>query len=91
MADSFVPKVPDWMDARTLAEHLVPLLEYYDVKWRGHGFIYVNHESYNIVTAQQILADLSTDLGVSVHEVHSRLIALGWLNDVRYIVVNEQN
>lgn len=87
MADSSAPKVPNWMEARTLAEHLVPLLEHYDVKWRGHGFVYVNHENYNIVTAHQILADLSTDLGVSVPQVRSRLVALGWLNDVRYIVL----
>lgn len=88
MVDSFVPKVLNWMDAKILAEHLAPLLERYDVKWRGHGFIYVNHESYNIVTAHQILADLSANLGVSIHQVRSRLVALGWLNDVRYAVLN---
>lgn len=76
-----------WMVAETLAGHLLPLLEHYDVKWRGHGVIYVNHEYYNIDTAQRILADLSQTLGVPAHLIRSRLIDLGLLNDVRTAVV----
>jgi hypothetical protein len=83
MGDSNGAKVAEWMTAETLAEHLVPLLEHYDVKWRGHGLIYVDHEQYNIVTAQRILADLSACLGVSIELVRSRLIELGWLTDAR--------
>lgn len=35
---------------QTLEAHLKPVLERYDVKWRGHGVIYVDYEHYNIQT-----------------------------------------
>ncbi|MFV3330937.1 hypothetical protein ACNFIA_08400 [Pseudomonas sp. NY15437] len=86
MSDSNEAKIANWMEKETLAEHLEPLLERYDVKYRGHGVIYVDHEQYNIVTIQQILADLSSYLGVSKELIRSRLIELGWLIDVRRVL-----
>jgi hypothetical protein len=83
MGDSNSVKAVQWMVAETLAEHLEPLLERYDVKWRGHGVIYVDHEHYNIYTAHRILVDLSDNLGVPIQLVRFRLVELGWLNDVR--------
>lgn len=83
MSDSNGPKGAEWMAAETLAEQLLPLLDRYDIKWRGHGLIYVDHEQYNIATAHRVLADLSSRLGVSHHLVRSRLIELGWFNDAR--------
>jgi hypothetical protein len=83
MSDSNGAEISQWMLKDTLAEHLEPLLARYDVKWRGHGVIYVNHEQYNISTAHRILADLSASLGAPIHLVRSRLVELGWLNDVR--------
>ncbi|HBO4336422.1 hypothetical protein ACQYZX_24205 [Pseudomonas aeruginosa] len=86
MSDSNEAKIANWMEKETLAEHLEPLLERYDVKYRGHGIIYVDHEQYNIVTIQQILADLSSYLGVSKELIRSRLIELGWLIDARRVL-----
>lgn len=86
MSDSNEAKVANWMEKETLAEHLEPLRERYDVKYRGHGIIYIDHEQYNIVTAQKILADLSSYLGVSKELIRSRLIELGWLIDVRSVL-----
>lgn len=83
MSDSNGAKAAQWMAAETLEEHLEPLLKHYDVKWRGHGRIYVDHEQYNIVPAHRILTDLSARLGVPIQRVHSRLVELGWLIDVR--------
>lgn len=83
MSDSNGVKVAQWMVAETLAEHLEPLLKRHDVKWRGHGVIYVDHQQYNIYTAHQVLVDLSISLGAPVQLVRSRLVELGWLNDVR--------
>jgi len=68
---------------QTLEAHLKPVLERYDVKWRGHGVIYVDYEHYNIQTLSLILNDLSRDLGVSAQVISSRLVELGLLNDVR--------
>lgn len=83
-----------WMAAHTLAEHLAPLLEEFDVKWRGHGVIYVDHEPYNIDTFNRILAGLSASLGVPTLKLQSRLLELGWVNDVRSLrpagVTNER-
>ena len=86
MDDSGGAKVVQWMVAETLAEHLEPLLKRHDVKWRGHGVIYIDHEHYNIYTAHQVLVDLSMSLGVPIQLVRSRLVELGWLNDVRNAV-----
>lgn len=83
MSDSSGAEISQWMVMERLAEHLMPLLAHYDVKWRGHGVIYVDHEQYNIITAHRILADLSASLGVPIQLVRSRLVDLGWLNDVR--------
>lgn len=83
MSDSSGAEISQWMVKETLAEHLTPLLALYDVKWRGHGVIYVDHEQYNIITAHRILADLSASLGVPIQLVRSRLVDLGWFNDVR--------
>ncbi|MBS7473938.1 hypothetical protein [Pseudomonas syringae] len=76
-------EVEPWMVLETLAEHLAPLLEQYDVKDRGHGIIYVDHQYYNIETSQRILVSLSASLGVPVQRVRSRLINVGWLKDIR--------
>ncbi|MFP3515028.1 hypothetical protein SB766_02290 [Pseudomonas sp. SIMBA_077] len=71
------------IDPQALAQHLWPLLERYDVKNRGYGLIYVDHEYYNIDTANKILMGLSASLDVPVALVRARLLDLGWLNDVR--------
>jgi len=71
------------MAAETLAEELWPLLQHYDVKWRGHGLIYVDDQHYNITSAHRVLADLSDRLDVPAYLIRSRLIELGWFNDVR--------
>ncbi|VVP43999.1 hypothetical protein PS862_05036 [Pseudomonas fluorescens] len=86
MSDSNGEEISYWMAKETLAEHLAPLLVHYDVKWRGHGVIYVDHEQYNIDTAHRVLADLSASLGVPIPLVRSRLVDLGWFNDVRSIL-----
>ncbi|MBI6750380.1 hypothetical protein [Pseudomonas syringae] len=83
MSDSSGAEISQWMVKETLAEHLAPLLARYDVKWRGHGVIYVDHEQYNIKTAHCILAELSASLDVPIQLVRSRLVDLGWFNDVR--------
>lgn len=83
MCDSGGAAVGQWMEVETLAEYLMPLLALYDVKWRGHGVIYVDHEQYNIITAHMILTDLSVSLGVPIQLIRSRLVDLGWFNDVR--------
>lgn len=74
----------EWMEAEVLAEHLKPLLEKHDLKWRGHGYIYVDHQPVNIATVKILLAELSKKLGVPSQHIRSRLIKLRWLNDVRY-------
>lgn len=86
MSNPYEVKVAKWMEKETLAEQLEPLCERYDVKYRGHGIIYVDHEQYNILTAQKILADLSACLGVSKELIRCRLIELGWLIDVRSVL-----
>lgn len=86
MNDSSGAEISQWMVKETLAEHLAPLLERYDVKWRGYGVIYVDHEHYNINTAHRILVDLSASLGAPIQLVRSRLVELGWLNDVRSVL-----
>lgn len=83
MCDSGGATVGQWMEVEILAEHLTPLLALHDVKWRGHGVIYVDHEQYSIITAHRILVDLSASLGAPIQLVRSRLVDLGWLNDVR--------
>lgn len=80
-----------WRKKETLADHLEPLLKRYDVKYRGHGIIYVDHELYNIVTTQKILTDLSTSLGVPKESIRSRLVELGWLIDVRGTAFSQAN
>ncbi|MBA1200924.1 hypothetical protein G7009_03895 [Pseudomonas capeferrum] len=67
----------------TLARHLLPLLEVYDVKWHGHGVIYVNDEPYNIETSVRIVADLSKCLGLPADVVRRRLIEARLLKDAR--------
>lgn len=91
MSDPGETKVAKWMEKETLAGHLEPLLARYDVKNRGHGIIYVDHEQYNTETAQKILADLSACLGVPKELIRSRLIALDWLNDVRSVLPVEDS
>jgi hypothetical protein len=76
-------KVDQWNEEDVLDRHLTPLLKHYDVKWRGHGRLYVDYQSHNIETAQRIVTDLSLALGVSTSEIGSRLRQLKWLNDVR--------
>ncbi len=86
MAETGQGKIVNWMQPQTLAEHLIPLLAEYDVKWRGHGVIYVNHEPYNVNTAHKIITDLSVKFGVSAHLIRARLIELELLNDVRHFL-----
>lgn len=83
MGDSNGEKFVQWMVAETLAEHLEPILKHHDVKWRGYGVIYIDHQHYNIYTAHQVLVDLSISIGAPIQLVRSRLVELGWLNDVR--------
>lgn len=85
MGDASEEKVAQlqWMAAEALADHLAPLLKHHDVKWRGHGIIYIDHQHDNICTAHQLLVDLSVSLGAPISLVRSRLVELGWLNDVR--------
>lgn len=83
MSDASEGQVAAWKVRETLARQLAPLLELYDVKWRGHGVIYVDHEDYNIHTAYRIVADLSSRLNVPIDQVRARLVEFGWLNDVR--------
>jgi hypothetical protein len=71
------------LNRRMLAEHLLPLLEQYDVKDRRHGVIYLDHQPDNIVTAGRILASLSMSLGLPANVVRAQLVECGWLNDVR--------
>jgi Zn-dependent peptidase ImmA (M78 family) len=74
----------EWMEAEDLAEHVMALLEKYDVKWRRHGLIYVDHQPGNITTVNIILAELSNRFGVPSQLIRARLIELKWLNDARY-------
>lgn len=83
MTDSCGTRGVEWMEANALEKALRPLLEHYDVKDRGHGLIYVDHQQYNIVTAHRILGDLSALLGVPAPLIRNRLIELGWFNDAR--------
>ena len=76
-------KIDQWSDEYVLDRHLTPLLKHYDVKWRGHGRLYVDHQRHNIETAQRVVTDLSLSLGVSTSLIGARLIQLNWLNDVR--------
>ena len=73
------PQVSD----EALAQHLAPLLATYEVKWRGHGVIYVDDEPYNIETAQRIIADLGRTLSLPAATVRQRLIDAQLLRDVR--------
>lgn len=66
-----------------LAQLLQPLLVEHEVKWRGHGVIYVDHQPDNIETSLRIIADLSRDLGLPAHVVRTRLIESRLLKDVR--------
>lgn len=72
-----------WAQERVLARHLKPLLELYDLKWRGHGHVYVDHQEHNVLAASMILADLSIIFGVPSAVIRARLIELEWLRDVR--------
>lgn len=83
MSDTNEDGVVEPLSREMLAEQLVPLLKKYDVKYRGHGLVYVDHQQYNILTAQRILVDLSARLGVPIQLVRSRLEELGWFNDAR--------
>lgn len=67
----------------TLARHLLPLLEVYDVKWRGHGVIYVDDTSWNIESATRLIAELGMRLGLPAEIVRRRLIEANLLRDVR--------
>jgi len=78
-------EIPQWMIKETLWEHLEPLLKKYDVKWRGHGHIYVDHQHGNVSTADTIAAELSMTLSVPAELIRSRLIEFEWLIDVRSI------
>lgn len=72
-----------WAREDVLARHLKPLLDLYDLKWRGHGHIYVDHQEHNVLAASMVLVELGSILGVPSAVVRARLIELGWLRDVR--------
>jgi hypothetical protein len=72
-----------WRLEGVLAHHLKPLLDLYDLKWRGHGHLYVDHQEHNVLAASMVLAELSVIIGVPSAVVRERLIELGWLRDVR--------
>jgi hypothetical protein len=74
---------PQWKRESVLAQHLKPLLKLYDLKWRGHGHLYVDHQEHNVLAASVVLTELSVILGVPSAVVRARLIELGWLRDVR--------
>lgn len=73
-----------WMEVESLAEHVMELLDKYEVKWRRYGLIYVDHQPVNITTVNILLVELSKRFGVPRSLIRSRLIDLGWLNDARY-------
>lgn len=77
-----------WSQERVLALHLKPLLDHYDLKWRGHGHIYVDHEEHNILAASMIISDLSAALGVPSASIRARLVELEWLRDDRDVLPN---
>ncbi|AXA52901.1 hypothetical protein ACNT2N_24020 [Pseudomonas thivervalensis] len=72
-----------WAREDVLARHLKPLLDLYDLKWRGHGHVYVDHQEHNVLAASMVLVELGIILGVPSAVVRARLIELGWLRDVR--------
>lgn len=74
----------EWANSESLAEHIMTLLEKYDVKWRRYGLIYVDHQPGNITVVNILLAELSKRLGVPSPLIRARLIELKWLNDTRY-------
>ncbi|MGE6791003.1 hypothetical protein ACQKFS_03140 [Pseudomonas guineae] len=74
----------EWAESESLAEHVMTLLDKYNIKWRKHGLIYVDHQPDNIATVNILLAELSKRLGVPSPLIHSKLIELKWLNDARY-------
>lgn len=73
-----------WKEVESLAEHVMDLLDKYEVKWRRYGLVYVDHQPVNITTVNILLVELSKRLGVPRSLIRSRLIDLGWLNDTRY-------
>lgn len=75
----------EWMLPEFLAKHLHPILKKHDIKWRGHGHIYIDHQNCNIMTANIVLSELSVTLSIPKESVRKRLIELGWLNDDRKI------
>ena len=77
------PSAAPSLSDEALAQHLAPLLAAYEVKWRGHGVIYVDDEPYNIETAQRIIADLGRTLSLPAATVRQRLIGAQLLRDVR--------
>lgn len=79
----------EWMEAEGLAEHVMELLDKYNVKWRRSGLIYVDHQPDNITTVNILLAELSKRLGVPSQLIRSRLIELEWLNDARYTTARD--
>lgn len=74
----------EWTEPESLAEHVMTLLDKYNVKWRKHGLIYVDNQPDNITTVNILLAELSKRLGVPRPLIHSKLIELKWLHDARY-------
>lgn len=88
MGDSNGVEVAEWITAETLAEHLGPLLERYDVRDRNHGIIYVDYQPGNIETAQRILTDLSVHFVVPTQVIRSKLIDFNLLIDARSSLPN---
>lgn len=74
----------DWIEVECLAEHVMELLDKYDIKWRRYGLIYVDHQPVNVTTINMLLVELNKRLGVSKPLIRSKLIELGWLNDARH-------
>ncbi|MEE1920497.1 hypothetical protein V0R50_08600 [Pseudomonas sp. 148P] len=77
-----------WSEEKVLARYLKPLLDHYDLKWRGRGWIYVDHQEENILAANKVVSDLSVALGVPSASIRARLTELKWLRDDRNILPN---
>jgi hypothetical protein len=60
------------------------LADQHEVKWRGHGIIYLDYEKYNYDTYITLVSEIAVLFQVSGQRVADRLKELGVLNDVRF-------
>lgn len=66
-----------------LRARFTELLQEHDIKWRGHGDLFVDQQGGNIESAEKVIAQLSASFGYPSAIVRARVIDLGWLKDVR--------